>query len=99
MDAELIYSLVGIAILSLIVYKTLKSDNTAQLQTKEEKQYEIMGMYRKQLREALDALNDDRLKTAKKKELLLKFSNELTLNIFFDDADAKEMILELSQEF
>lgn len=99
MDAELIYSIVGIGILALIIYKTLKNDDTAQLQTKEEKQYEIMGMYRKELKEALDTLDDDRLKTAKKKELLLKFSNELNLNIFFDETDAKEMILELSQEF
>ena len=99
MDGEIIYSLVGIAIFVVIVVITLRSGDTAELQTKKEKQYEIMSVYRTELRQALEPLLDDTLKTAKKKELLLKFSNELALNIFFDEEDIKETIYELSQEF
>jgi len=78
---------------------TLRSDTPKEIQTKEEKQYEIIGEYKKQLREALKPLNDEQDKTAKKRELLMKFNKELSLNIFFDEMDIKETISELSQEF
>ncbi|RLA77254.1 MAG: hypothetical protein DRG78_17720 [Epsilonproteobacteria bacterium] len=99
MSAEMIYSLVGIVIFIIIIIMTLRSDTPKEIQTKEEKQYEIIGEYKKQLREALKPLNDEQDKTAKKRELLMKFNKELSLNIFFDEMDIKETISELSQEF
>ncbi len=99
MSAEIIYSLVGIVIFIIIIIMTLRSDTPKEIQTKEEKQYEIIGEYKKQLREALKPLNDEQDKTAKKRELLMKFNQELSMNIFFDEMDIKETISELSQEF
>ena len=100
MDIELVYSLVGIVIFVIIIVVTLRSDVPSQIQSKEEKKYEIINGYKKQLREALEPLkNNDSLRVAKKKELLLKFTNELSLNIFFDQDENKEIISDLSQEF
>ena len=54
--------------------------------------------YKKQLREALEVIQDNDEKTAKKVALLKKFSDELASNIFFDGNEIHEIILELSKE-
>ena len=98
MDAEIIYSLVGIIIFILIIIFTLKNDVTAQIQSKEEKQYEIINNYKKILKKSLEPLkDDDKARVKKKSELLMKFSDELALNIFFNKSEIKEIILDLSR--
>ena len=97
MDSETLYSIAGIAIFSLIVYKTLKNDNTAKIQTKEEKSHEIVNNYRKEIREELTLLKDDsQAQLVKRKELLNKFNLELSSNIFFDAYEVREILEELS---
>ncbi len=97
MDSEILYSAVGVGIFALIVFYTLKSDNTAKIQTKEEKSHEIVNNYRKVLREELTLLKDDKqAQLAKRKELLNKFNLELSTNIFFDAYEVREIIEELS---
>ena len=99
MDSEIVYSLVGIIILISIVVFVLKSSKVMQIQTKEEKRLSIISQYKKELQSELLALKDDnKARIAKKSELLKKFSNELALNIFFDNSEIREIILELSQE-
>ncbi len=100
MDIEIIYSLIGIIIFSIIVIVTLRSDSVSEVQTKEEKQYSIIDGYKKQLREALEPLADKKeARVQKKKELLLVFSNELSSNIFFDQTEVREIISDLSQNY
>ncbi len=97
MDSETLYTLVGIAIFALIVYKTLTNENTAKIQSKEEKSHEIVNNYRKEIREELTLLKDDsQAQLAKRKELLNKFNLELSSNIFFDAYEVREILKELS---
>ena len=99
MDSEIVYALVGIVIFILIVIFTLRSDSIEQIQTKEEKQYQIINEYTKQLRSALEPLRSDKqAMLAKKSELLKKFSDELALNIFFNTDEIREIIQDLSSE-
>ena len=100
MDVEIIYSLVGIVIFIIIVIVTLHSDGATEIQTKEEKQYAIIDTYKKQLREALEPLvNDKEARVIKKKELLLIFNNELSTNIFFDQTELRAIMSDLSQNY
>ena len=99
MDAELIYSLVGVAIFALFAYFALKDDTSTKIQTKEEKRYEIIGEYSKTLRLELEPLkNDKQAYLAKKSSLLKSFSDELALNIFFDAVEIKEIIQDLATQ-
>jgi len=99
MDSEIVYSLVGIVIFILIVIFTLRSGSINEVQTKEDKRYQIIGEYKKQLRVALEPLqNDKKAMIAKKSELLKKFSNELAMNIFFDNDEIREIIEDLSKD-
>jgi len=98
MDFETLYTLAGIGAFGAIVFFTLRNTETAKVQTKEEKKYEILSAYKKELREALELLDDNEAKIAKKKELLQKFNQELSMNIFFDAIDAKDLLVELAEE-
>jgi len=98
MDSETIYAVLGVGIFSLITFYTLRNDETAKLQTKEEKCYAIINGYRKELRESLTLLKDDKVAQKNKKvELLTKFNDELSRNIFFDALEVREILEELSE--
>ena len=99
MDSEIIYSAVGIVIFIIIVIMTMRSNVVEIVQSKEQKRADIINRYKQELKFALDPLMDDMdARVAKKGELLKKFSDELSLNIFFDKDELKKIILELSQE-
>lgn len=99
MDNEIIYALTGIVVLLLVIIFTLKNTPKKQVKAKEEKRYEIINDYKNKLREALAPLeNNKEAMLAKKSELLKKFSHELSLNIFFDKNEIREIVLELSKE-
>lgn len=96
MDSEIIYSLGGIVIFILIIIFTLRSSPTSRVQSKEQKCQEIIQQYRQQLRSALEPLEaDNEAMQAKKSELLKKFSNELSRNIFFDQDEIRDIIQDL----
>jgi peptidoglycan hydrolase CwlO-like protein len=98
MDSEIIYSLAGIVIFILIIIFTLRSDAANEIQSKEQKRQQIINEYKKQFRTALEALDGDRdAILAKKSELLKKFSDELSMNIFFDKEEIREIIQDLSK--
>jgi len=97
MDSETIYSVIGVVMFGVLAFYTLKNDEIEKIQTKEEKVHEIVNGYRKELRESLRALEDDKeAQKMKRLELLKKFNSELSRNIFFDDFEIKEIIEELS---
>lgn len=99
MDSEIIYSIVGIVIFIIIVIMTMRSNVVEIVQSKEEKREDIINGYKKELRDALEPFkNDTKARLAKKSEMLQKFNAELSLNIFFDKDELREIILELSQE-
>ena len=98
-DSEIIYSALGIVIFIIIVIMTMRSNVVEIVQSKEEKRADIINGYKQELKAALEPLKDDTEKrVAKKSEMLKKFSTELSLNIFFDKDELREIILELSQE-
>ena len=97
MDSETIYAILGATTFASIAFFILRNDKTATIQTQEEKCYEIVNGYRKEIRDSLALLKEDKeAQIVKRKELLLKFNDELSRNIFFDDFDVREIIQELS---
>ena len=99
MDVEMMYSIFGIVGLTLIVIFTLRSDVGKQVQTKEQKRDSIIAEYKKELYESLIVLNDNKeARLDKKSKLLKKFSDELSLNIFFDKNEIQDIILELAKD-
>lgn len=99
MDSEILYALFGIVVFIFIIIFTLSGSSLNQVQSKDEKRVQIIDEYKKQLKSALEPLkNDKRVMMAKKSELLKKFSNELSRNIFFDGDEIREIISDLSRE-
>lgn len=97
MDSETIYALTGVAIFGVIAYFVLRSDVSKEVQSKDARRYEVINAYKVELREAIEPIKDDKkARIAKKSEMLKKFSDELALNIFFDEMDIKDIITELS---
>ena len=97
MNYEVVYNVFGVAVFLFIAYKVFKSQVSSKVQTKDEKRKEIVDGYKKQLKDALEPLKDDKNKRILKKQQLLKvFTEELSRNIFFDADENREIISELS---
>ncbi len=99
MDNETIYGVVGVAIFAMITYFTLRGGKKSEAQTKDERKFEILRAYKDELRKELELLDTKEAKKAKKTELLKKFSDELSRNIFFDEIELKEIILDIIEEY
>ena len=98
MDTTIIFTLIGLFLIALISFFIFGKNVTKIVKTKEEKKEEIRDEYRQKLRTALLEDTDDKnQRVAIKKELLRRCSAELSLNIFFDADDIREIILELSR--
>lgn len=70
-----------------------------EVKSKAQKRNEILSEYKKQLQEALKPLEGDSESLNKKKSSLLKtYSDELARNIFFDQDEIREIIIELAKE-
>ncbi len=96
MDSESIYALVGLVIFVTVGVIILRSDESKSSNKKEVTKNKIINAYKKELYEALLPLkNDKEARVAKKSELLKRFSAELTSNIFFDEIESREIILDL----
>ena len=96
MDSQILYSLAGIVIFILIIIFTLRSGETDGTQTKEQKKQQIINGYQEELISTLKPL-DGEIMLAKKTELLKKYSDELSRNIFFDKEEIREIIQYLSK--
>ena len=100
MDGEIIYILVGVVLFSIVAFFIFKNDSGTSANTKEAKREEILNGYKKELYETLKPLSDNKdAKIAKKNELLKKYSEELSLNIFFDSIEIREIIMELAENY
>ncbi len=97
MDSEIIYSVFGIIVLVIIIFFALRSKELIPTRSQEEKKEEILLNYKQKIRNILTPLDGD-ARVEKKKKLLGQISNELALNIYFDEDDIREIILELSKE-
>ncbi len=85
--------------IGVIVIVFRRGDETKNIKTKGEKRVEIITTYKKALQESLkDFDKDDKVRKDKKIMLLREYSYELSRNIFFDNDEIKEIILELSGE-
>ncbi|MFT5660655.1 MAG: hypothetical protein ACI9TV_001297 [Sulfurimonas sp.] len=98
MDAEILYSIVGIVGFVAVIVLTLRSSNTkVKAKTKKQKKVEIIAEYKGKLVSALESLgNDKALRISKKTALIKEYSDELSRNIFFDANEVREIVLELS---
>jgi len=98
MDSEIIYSIIGIVFLIIVLVMTFRNSSVeVDVKTKAQKREEILNNYKNELHSVLESLeNDKQARMAKKSSLLKKYSEELSRNIFFDQSEIKEIILELS---
>lgn len=98
MDSEIVYSLFGIIGLSTVIYLVLQSTSKkVSVKTKTQKKAEIISEYKKRLSESLVKFENDQEARKKEKSILLKkYSDELSRNIFFDQGEIREIILDLS---
>lgn len=100
MDVELIYTLVGVAIFGIVAFFILRSTGLKDVNTKDKKRDDIIDAYRKELYNSLTPLKSDKnAAIAKKKELLNRFSDELSRNIFFEQVEIREIILDLADDY
>jgi len=100
MDSEIVYVLVGVVLFAIVAIFIFRNDVQGEANAKERKKSDIINAYKKELYEALKPLkNDKNAKIAKKSELLKKFNGELSLNIFFDNIEIREIILDLADDY
>jgi hypothetical protein len=99
-DLEVIYALIGILVLVFVIVFTLRTSSNKQVQTKSQKREQIVLEYEKELQSELEPLKENKQDYINKKsELLKRFSNELARNIFFDQTEIKDIILNLSKKY
>ena len=99
MDAELVYTLVGIGIFVVIAFFILRNTGLSDVNTKDKKRDDILNGYKKELYDSLTPLKSDKdARVAKKKELLKRYSDELSRNIFFEEIEIREIILDLADD-
>ncbi len=98
MNYEMIYNVGGVLLFVFIVYKVFKTNVSDIVKPKKVKKQEIVEEYTQKLKDELDALKDDKqAQVAKKSQLLKVYSDELSRNIFFEEDEVREIILELSK--
>jgi len=100
MDSEVLYAIFGIVVFSSVAVFILRSGAQPDINTKELTRESIIIAYQKELYEALAPLkNDKKARISKKSELLKKFSDELSRNIFFEKMEVREIILDLAENY
>lgn len=98
MEKEIILSIIGIIILIIVIFITLRKKNTDKIRPTENKKIDIINGYKKRLKDELQMLNRDKKAIKNKKSVLLKeFNMELSRNIFFDKDEIRDVILDLSR--
>ncbi len=100
MDTELIYNMIAVVIFGVVSFFIVRSSNTRDVNSKSKNKDDIVDAYKKELYDTLSALdNDKKARVIKKKELLLKISDELSRNIFFEQVEIREIILDLADNY
>ena len=98
MDTPILYSISGIIVLFIVIIITFQSSKKSKksIKTKSQKRAEILDAYRSELKDALSESKEEN-RVAVKTALLKKFNQELSMNIFFDKEEIKEIIYELNK--
>lgn len=93
---ELFIALLLIGLGALYIY--LRKENRKKfVKSQAVKKSEIITSYENQMKEVLIKYKDDETKRLElKKKLLIKINQELSLNIFFDDIEAKKILTQLA---
>jgi hypothetical protein len=98
MDTLVIFAIIGIVVLVFVIVATLYLSLDNKVQTKEAKRQQIIVDYKRQLRDELEPLKDNKeAMLATKSTLLNRFSKELAMNIFFDKDEIRDIMLDLSK--
>ena len=98
MDTLVIFAIIGIVVLVFVIVATLYLSSDNKVQTKEAKRQQIIVDYKRQLRDELEPLKDNKeAMLATKSTLLNRFSKELAMNIFFDKDEIRDIMLDLSK--
>jgi len=98
MDAKIIFAIIGIIILIIVIFITLKKTNTSKIRPTANKKQDIIDGYKKRLHhELLQFDGDQETIKSKRSSLLKEFNAELSRNIFFDKDEIREVILKLSK--
>lgn len=91
-----ILTLILIFLMGLGIY-LLNQSKKKNIKPTAVKKSEIIDSYKNQMREVLDKNQDDKSKQLKEKIKLLKqINHELSMNLFFDEKEAKELLNELT---
>ena len=94
---EYIYALILSAIFT-IVYLYFKNNKTNFVKPKAIKKEELVENYRLELLEILEKYEDNKeLQLQEKLKFLKKVNYELSMNIFFEKEEARDLIQELSK--
>lgn len=89
--------LILIVLLFVLLFLYFTKNKNVNVKSPTIKKDELKDNYRNQMRELLEEHKDDKSMQIKKKILLLKqINNELSMNLFFDEIEAKEFLQELS---
>ena len=94
---EYIFALILSAIFT-IVYLYFKNNKTNSVKPKAIKKEELVENYRLELLEILEKYEDNKeLQLQEKLKFLKKVNYELSMNIFFEKEEARDLIQELSK--
>ena len=94
---EYIFALILSAVLT-IVYLYFKNNKTNFVKPKAVKKEELVENYRLELLEILEKYEDNKeLQLQEKLKFLKKVNYELSMNIFFEKEEARDLIQELSK--
>lgn len=86
-----------IILLFLVILSMLFFKKNIQIKSSAKKKDEIIKAYENQMQEIIDISKGDKeLQLKKKIEFLKKVNHDLSMNIFFDEDEAKNIIKKLS---
>ena len=98
MDAEIVYSLFGIFGFVVVIYLTLRATPKATREKeKAKKKEEIILQYKQKLQNELEQFKNDDLRVKQKTVLLKQYNDELSRNIFFQQDEVKEILMDLAK--
>ena len=98
-DSTVLIAVVGILVLIGVIYAVMQdsAEPVSNTRTKEEKRREIIAAYEAEMEESLQPCTVGTAAfRAEKIKLLSRFSKELSMNVFFDSDEKKEIISELA---
>ncbi|MAD41705.1 MAG: hypothetical protein CL623_04850 [Arcobacter sp.] len=92
-----ILTLILIFLIILAIFLFLTSNNKKNVKEPTVKKEELIQAYKNQMKELLIKYeNDKKVQTQEKIKLLKKINQELSMNLFFEEEEARKLLKELS---